>query len=89
MLVKPKCYKSKTTILHTLNVYKIPAKEHYVCDRWVANEISVFKILFSKYLEYVPLILCNCKQPIDYNDHEKGFSRKKKCPLNINILRKV
>ena len=42
----------KTTILHMLNVYKISAKEHQVSDCWVTDEISVFKILFWKYLEY-------------------------------------
>ena len=59
--VKSKCYKSKTNILGTLNVYKISANEHQVSDRWVTDEISVFKILLWKYLEYVPLILRNCK----------------------------
>ena len=54
--VKSRCYKSKTNILGTLNVYKISEKEHQVSDRWVTDEISVFKILFWKYLEYVPLI---------------------------------
>ena len=28
-------------ILHTLNVYKIPAKEHQVNHQWAADEISV------------------------------------------------
>ena len=51
--VKSKCYKSKTAILGTLNVYKISAKEHQVSDPWVTDEILVFKILFWKYLEYV------------------------------------
>ena len=59
--VKSKCYKSKTNILGTLNVYKISANEHQVSDRWVTDEISVFKILFWKYLQYVPLIFHNCK----------------------------
>ena len=31
--VKSKCYKSKTDILGTLNVYKISANEHQVSDR--------------------------------------------------------
>ena len=31
--VKSKCYKSKTDILHTFIVYKIPAKEHEVVHR--------------------------------------------------------
>ena len=30
--VKSKCYKSNTTILHTLIVYKISAREHQVSD---------------------------------------------------------
>ena len=59
--VKSKCYKSNTTILHRLNVYKISAREHQVSDRWVADQFSVFKILLWKYLDSVPLILHNCK----------------------------
>ena len=39
-------------------------KEHQVVDRSAADEISVFKILFWKYLEYVTLILCNYKKLI-------------------------
>ena len=34
-------------LLHTLNVYKIPAKEHKVVDRWAANEISVLWYCFG------------------------------------------
>ena len=41
------------------NVCKIPAKEHQEINSWAADEISVSKMLFSKYLEYVPLILWN------------------------------
>ena len=43
-------------LLHTLNVYKIPAKEHQVVDLWVADEMSASEILLWNYLEYVPLI---------------------------------
>ena len=32
-------------LLHTLNVYKIPAKEHQVVDLWVADEMSASEIL--------------------------------------------
>ena len=49
-------------ILHTLNVYKIPAKKHQVVDSCAADEISVSEILFGKYLEYVLLILHNYKK---------------------------
>ena len=35
------CSKFKN-ILETLNVYKIPSKEHQVVDRWDADEISVW-----------------------------------------------
>ena len=45
-----------------LNVYKIPAKEYQVVDHSEADEISVSKILFWIYLEYVPLILRNYKK---------------------------
>ena len=34
-------YSKCKDILHTLNVYKIPAKEHQVVDHWAADEISV------------------------------------------------
>ena len=60
--LKSKCYESKNDILHTFIVYKIPAKEHEVVDHWPADEISILKILFWKYLEYVPLILSNYKR---------------------------
>ena len=46
-------------LLYTLNLYKVPAKEHQVDDRWVADEISVLEILLWKYVENVPLILHN------------------------------
>ena len=32
-------------LLHTLNAYQIPAKEHQVVDSWAADEISVLEIL--------------------------------------------
>ena len=35
-------------LLQTLNVYKIPAKQHQVVDRWDADEISVWQTLFCK-----------------------------------------
>ena len=41
----------------TLNVYKIPAKEHQVVDTWNAHNISVSETLFWKYLEYVVLLI--------------------------------
>ena len=37
-------------LLHRLNVYKIPRKEHQVVDFWVSE------ILVWKWLECVPLI---------------------------------
>ena len=43
------------------NVYKTPAKEHQVVGCWATDEISVSEILFSKYLEYFPIILHNYK----------------------------
>ena len=42
-----------------LNVYKILAKDQQVVDSWAADEISVLEILFWKYLQYFPLILCH------------------------------
>ena len=54
-------------ILHTLNVYNIPAKQHQGVDWSAAYEISVLEILFWKYLEYVPLILSNYKSCHIYN----------------------
>ena len=48
-------------LLHTLNVYKILKKEHQKIVQ-AADEILVSKTLFSKYLEYVPLILRNNKK---------------------------
>ena len=29
-------------LLHTVNVYKIPAKKHKAVDHWAADELSVF-----------------------------------------------
>ena len=49
-------------ILHTLNLWKISAKEPQVIDGRDANEISVSLILFSTYLEYVPQILRSYKK---------------------------
>ena len=43
-------------LLRTLNVYKILEKEHQENVR-ASDEISVSKMLLSKYLEYVPVIL--------------------------------
>ena len=36
-------YSKWKDVLHMLNVYKIPAKEHKVVDGWAADEISVLK----------------------------------------------
>ena len=55
-------YSKWKDLLYTLNVYKIPAKEHKVVDRWAADEISISQIMFWKYLEYIPLILRNSKK---------------------------
>ena len=41
-------------LFHALNVYKIPAKEHYLVLRWTAGKISVLKTLFCKCLKYAP-----------------------------------
>ena len=49
-------------MLHTLNVYQIPAKEHLVVDAWAADETSVWETLFWKYSEYVRQILHNYKK---------------------------
>ena len=49
-------------MLHTLNVYQIPAKEHQVVDGWAADEISVLETLFSKNSEHVPQTLRNYKK---------------------------
>ena len=48
--------------LVTLNLYKIAAKQPQVVDDGGVNKASVSEILFSKYLGYVPLILCNYKK---------------------------
>ena len=55
-------YSKCKDILQTLNVYKISAKEYQVVDRWDADEISASKIIFWKYLQYVPVILRNYKK---------------------------
>ena len=55
------CFK-KNNLFYNLNVYKISAKEHQVVHSWDVDEISVSETLFGKYLEYVPLILQNCKK---------------------------
>ena len=55
-------YSKCRDILHTLNVYKIPGKELVVLLCWAADEISVFKILFPKYLKYVLLVLGKYKK---------------------------
>ena len=34
-------YSKSKDLLHTLNVYKIPPKEHKVVDWWPADELSV------------------------------------------------
>ena len=39
------------------SMYLVPAKEHLVVDSLTVGEISVSKIFFCKYLEYVPIIL--------------------------------
>ena len=50
-------------ILHTLSVYKISAKKkHQVVGPSGAYEISVYEILFWKYLGFVSIILCNYKE---------------------------
>ena len=49
-------------ILHTLNVYKIIAKDQQVVDSWTGDEIPVSEILFWKYFKYVPLIFSNYKK---------------------------
>ena len=48
-------------LLDTLNVYKILEKEHQEIIG-APDETSVSKMLFSKYLEYVPLKLWNYKK---------------------------
>ena len=55
-------YFKYSDLLHTLNVYKIPRKEHQVVHFWVADKISTSELLFWKYLEYVSLILRNYKK---------------------------
>ena len=49
-------------LLHMLNVYKIPAKEHQVVDFRVADQISASEVLFWKYLAYFTLKLHNYKK---------------------------
>ena len=49
-------------LLHRLNVYKIPRKEHQVVDFWDTDEISALEILFWKYSEYASPILGNYKK---------------------------
>ena len=49
-------------ILHTLSVYKISTKEHQIVDPSGTYVISVEEVLFWKYLEFVPVILCNYKK---------------------------
>ena len=39
LILKNWSYSKCKNILQTLNVYKIPAKEHQVVDRWDADEI--------------------------------------------------
>ena len=36
-------------LTHTLNLNKVLAKEHQLVHSWVADEISVLKILFCKH----------------------------------------
>ena len=49
-------------ILQTLNLYKIPSKQHQVADYSDVDKISVSKILFWKYFDNIPLILRNYKK---------------------------
>ena len=43
-------------LLHTLNLYQIPEKEHSVVDAWAADKISVWETLFqniqNRYAKY-------------------------------------
>ena len=48
--------------IHMLNVNKIIVKDQEALDSWATDEISVAEISFWKYLEYVPVILRNCKK---------------------------
>ena len=70
-------------ILRMLNVYKTIVKDQEALDSWATDEISVAEISFWKYLEYIPVILRNCKK----NKEEKNcriynFSFFK-CLLNL------
>ena len=49
-------------ILHTLNVFRVPTKEHQVVDCWATDEILVLETLFCKCLEYATLILRKYKK---------------------------
>ena len=71
-------------MLPKLNVDKIPAKKHQVVDRWAADEISVLEILFSKYLEYVLLILRNYKKLKRTNFFRFTISSFFKCPIRLS-----
>ena len=46
----------------TLNLYKIPAKEHQVVGHVAADQISISEILFWKYSECLPITLRNYKK---------------------------
>ena len=49
-------------LLHNLNVYKNPRKEHQIVGFWIIDQIAAPKILFLKYFEYIPLISANYKK---------------------------
>ena len=67
-----------------LNGYKISAKEHQEIDSWAADEISVSKMLFSKYLEYVPLILWNYEKLKRKKIVKFKISSIFKCAINLS-----
>ena len=62
LMIMPWSYFKYSYLFYTLNVYKIPAKEHQLVLRWIADKISVLKTLFCKYLKYVPLTLLHFKE---------------------------
>ena len=55
-------YFKNNNLFDNLNVYKISAKEHQIVHSWDVDEIWVSETLFGKYLEYIPVILQNCKK---------------------------
>ena len=76
-------FKSKY-LLQTFNLYKIPAKEYHLVDRWAAENISFVNII-SEIFRICPPNITELQNPKeDENFHILNFSFFK-CPILLNV----